>query len=416
MKVVKTLFLVFTFFFCISGTLLAKAKEEEEGKQQLSLYASSAVLMDADSGRVLYGKDETAVMANASTTKILTAILILENCSLDDEVEASDYAASMPKVHLGMQSGDRYLLKDLLYSLMLESHNDSAVALAEHMSGSVEAFAEEMNKKAEEIGCTDSFFLTPNGLDAQTTVDGEEKFHSTTALDLAKIMRYCVTQSEKKEDFLEITQTLSKTISCINRSYTVSLSNHNQLLTSMDGALSGKTGFTAKAGYCYVGAVEREERCYIVALLACGWPNNRSYKWADCQTLFDYGFEAYQYRDFKTSLWQTQVEVTDGVGENENPYESVSVSVAEQGETSFHLLAAENESIQRTVQCEKTVSAPVRSGDTAGSVIYTLLTADGMQIELAQHSLIYTQDIPKWDFYGYVKYIFRKGLFAIAFF
>jgi D-alanyl-D-alanine carboxypeptidase (penicillin-binding protein 5/6) len=285
------------------------------------------------------------------------------------------------------------------------------------MSGSVEAFAEEMNKKAEEIGCTDSFFLTPNGLDAQTTVNGEEKFHSTTALDLAKIMRYCVTQSEKKEEFLEITQTASKTISCINRSYSVSLNNHNQLLTSMEGALSGKTGFTAKAGYCYVGAVQRGERCYIVALLACGWPNNRNYKWADCRTLFDYGFENYQYRDFETASWQTQIEVIDGVGENRTPYESVSAAVKEQEEqTSFHLLAAQNESVRRTVQCSRTVNAPVQKGDTAGTVSYTLVTADGTEIELAQHSLVYTEDIPKWNFYEFVKYIFRKGLFTIAFF
>jgi D-alanyl-D-alanine carboxypeptidase (penicillin-binding protein 5/6) len=185
----------------------------------------------------------------------------------------------------------------------------------------------------------------------------------------------------------------------------------------MDGAISGKTGFTANAGYCYVGAVRRGERCYIVALLACGWPNNKSYKWADCRTLFDYGFETYEYRDFEAASWQTQIEVTDGVGENETPYETVSVVVTETGQQpSFHLLTAQGESIRRTVECQKTVAAPVSAGDLAGTAVYTLLTADGTEIELARNTLVYSQDVAKWDFYGFVKYIFRKGLFAIAFF
>ncbi len=128
--------------------------------------------MDADSGRVLYGKEEETVLPMASTTKIMTCILALENGSLTDEVEASSHAASQPQVHLGMNKGDRFCLEDLLYSLMLESHNDSAVAIAEHIGGSVEGFAELMNEKAGEIGCTDTHFITPNGLDAVEVVDG----------------------------------------------------------------------------------------------------------------------------------------------------------------------------------------------------------------------------------------------------
>jgi len=141
--------------------------------------------------------------ANASTTKIMTCILALENGKEDDIVTVSAYAASMPNVQLNIEEGEQYYLKDLLYSLMLESHNDSAVAIAEHIGGSVEGFSALMNEKAKELGCSNTCFLTPNGLDASV---GEDT-HGTTAHDLALIMRYCSWQSPRAERFLEITQT-----------------------------------------------------------------------------------------------------------------------------------------------------------------------------------------------------------------
>ena len=133
------------------------------------LYALSAVLMDADSGRILFSKNGQEERAMASTTKIMTCILALESGIIDSEnqiVTVSDQAATQPKVHLGMVAGERFYLKDLLYSLMLESHNDSGVAIAEAVAGSVEKFADLMNQKARTIGCYSTYFITPNGLDA----------------------------------------------------------------------------------------------------------------------------------------------------------------------------------------------------------------------------------------------------------
>ena len=127
------------------------------------LYALSAVLMDADSGRILFSKNGQEERAMASTTKIMTCILALESGIMDSEnqiVTVSDQAATQPKVHLGMVAGERFYLKDLLYSLMLESHNDAAVAIAEGIDGSVEAFAQRMNQKAEEIGCKNTYFIS----------------------------------------------------------------------------------------------------------------------------------------------------------------------------------------------------------------------------------------------------------------
>lgn len=189
---------------------------ETDALEMGSLYALSAVLMDGDSGRVLFEKNGEEKRPMASTTKIMTCILILENGNPEDAAVTTSYAASMPKVHLGAVQGEEFYVKDLLYSLMLESHNDSAVILAEYLSGSVQEFALKMNEKAKEIGCQDTWFITPNGLDAQEEAEGEIKKHSTTASDLARIMRYCIKESPQKEDFLEITKTPSYTFSDVS--------------------------------------------------------------------------------------------------------------------------------------------------------------------------------------------------------
>ena len=130
----------------------------EEAPAPLELRARAAVLMDGDTGRILYGKNQDQTLPMASTTKIMTCILALENASLDDVVEVSSYAASMPDVQLNIREGEQYRLGDLLYSLMLESHNDTAAAIAEHVAGTREAFADMMNQKARDIGCRDTFF------------------------------------------------------------------------------------------------------------------------------------------------------------------------------------------------------------------------------------------------------------------
>ena len=290
-----------TFFgTAVFGTeTFCLAEETETTTEVKQLYAQSAVLMDADSGRILYEKKGSTILPMASTTKIMTCIITLENGNLENQVEVSDYAASMPKVKLYMKKGETYRLKDLLYSLMLESHNDTAVAIAEHIAGSVEGFADLMNQKAAELGCKNTYFITPNGLDAQkeiTAEDGSTKtvIHSTTAEDLARLMSYCIKKSPKKEEFLEITRTPSHTFTNSDGTRSFTCNNHNAFLSMMDGALSGKTGFTGKAGYCYVGALERDGKTFVVALLACGWPNNKTYKWKDTRSLMEYGLSNYE--------------------------------------------------------------------------------------------------------------------------
>ena len=267
---------------------------EKETSLQQTLHARAWVLMDADSGRILAGKDADTAYPMASTTKILTCILALEQGNPDDWVEVSEKAASMPDVQLNMRAGERYRLSDLLYSLMLESHNDSAVAVAEHIGGSVEEFAEKMNRKAREIGCKNVCFVTPNGLDV-ADADGNE--HSASAADMARIMRYCAFQSPCRETFLEITRTASRTIQDESGNRSFYLANHNALLNQCAEVLSGKTGFTGKAGYCYVAALKKEGKAFTVALLGCGWPPHKTYKWADMRKLDQYAFDTYNWYD-----------------------------------------------------------------------------------------------------------------------
>ena len=147
----------------LSGQMADKMKQNTDEPQ--NLYAQSAVLMDADSGRVLFGKEEEAIRPMASTTKIMTCIIALEHMTDNEIVTVSAYAASQPKVHLGVREGQQFYLKDILFSLMLESHNDSAVMVAEEIAGSVEMFVKMMNEKAEELGLTKTHFVTPNGLE-----------------------------------------------------------------------------------------------------------------------------------------------------------------------------------------------------------------------------------------------------------
>ena len=158
--------------------------------------AGAAVVMEAQTGALLFSQNPHEELPMASTTKIMTCILALEEGEAEDVAEFSSLAASQPEVHLGAGTGRKFYLKDLLYSLMLESHNDTAVAVAECVSGSVEEFVKEMNRKARSIGCEDTWFVTPNGLDGSSLDEnGREQIHSTTAADLARIMKYCLYES-----------------------------------------------------------------------------------------------------------------------------------------------------------------------------------------------------------------------------
>ena len=317
---------------------------------------------------------------------------------------------------------------------MLESHNDAAVALAEYVGKqflprelqekdtseytaeeskmAMAAFAAQMNRKAAELGCVNTWFITPNGLDATEAFTGEDgsavqKEHCTTARELARILAYCIRESPCRAAFLEITRTDSYHFSSNGRSY--SCVNHNAFLGMMEGALTGKTGFTNKAGYCYVGALERDGRIFVVALLACGWPNNKTYKWSDTRKLMQYGVDNYFYRSFSEEgiafdeSRLNPIPVLNGQTARLGADASVAVRVAGRGADSGDSGAAEagengknlegllmraDETVSVKYTLAESLTAPVAEGTPVGSVVYmvddkicrteTIVTADGI--------------------------------------
>ncbi len=431
-------------FFCVlflmntleSTVIVARAEEH------LDLYAASAVLMDADSGRVLYEKEGYTPMAMASTTKIMTCILVLEEGDLDDMAHVSAYAASMPKVKLYARQGEEYQVRSLLFSLMLESHNDSAVVLAEYIGKrylpaelaqkdtadftveesrqAVKAFANLMNAKARELGCENTWFITPNGLDATETfeeLNGEtvQREHCTTAAELARIMTYCVKESPGRDLFREITRTES--YSFYENGRNVTCVNHNAFLTMMDGAFSGKTGFTNKAGYCYVGALEQDGKTFIVALLACGWPNNKTYKWHDSRILMEYGLSNYEYRDilnkdtaFDEGRLQAlvvengQTRLLGGTARVDLEIRERHDGMEEAGEP-VRLLLREDEGIQVDYELKERLQAPVTAGMQVGSITYSV---DGKVY--CTETIVVTEDVEKVELRWCVEQVFARFL------
>lgn len=366
-------------------------------EEPAELYALSAVLMDGESGRVLYEKDGERPLANASTTKVLTCIVALENSSGDDYVQVSQNAASQPEVKLGLQKGEQYYLEDLLYSLMLKSHNDTAVAIAEHCGGSVEGFARMLNRKAKQIGCKDTYFITPNGLDAED----ENGKHHTTAKDLALIMRYAV----KNETFLHIAQTRDYTFSEITGKRTFSVHNANAFLDMRDGVLAGKTGYTSQAGYCYVCTWEKEGKTFIVSLLGCGWPNHKTYKWSDTEKLLDFGDYNYEYETYWKEPQTGKILVTDGVEDGQD----IGTKIYLRGKCSVtaydrekEVLLKKGETVTCKIEIPQKVSAPVLKGEKLGRIAYYL---DGKLIDF--YPVYAEKSVEKISFKWYTEKVFH---------
>lgn len=367
-RAVSKILLASVFFLCcvISGGQWTYGEEQKKDSSENvipgNIYSLSAVLMDGDTGRILYDKEGSRPRPNASTTKVMTCILALEYGAGDDYVQVSANAASQPDVQLGMKEGEQYYLEDLLYSLMLKSHNDTAVAIAEHIGGSTEKFAEMMNEKAKKIGCKDTYFITPNGLDAED----ENGIHHTTAQDLALIMRYAI----QSRTFLKITETIEYSFSDLSGKRQFSLHNTNALLTMTDGVLSGKTGFTGDAGYCYVCACKREEKLFIIALLGCGWPNNKGYKWKDTLKLLNFGDENFSYQ----TCWKEPslpvikiekgVQIDSAIGDEAVIQGILSV---EDKEKNRKILLKKGEQMSYELKLKENIKAPVAKGEKIGT-------------------------------------------------
>ena len=260
---------------------------EENDKKEIEAAASSNTkptinsrryaIYDRLSGRCIYGKDENKQTAMASTTKIMTAIIVVENCKLEDIVTITAKAAGTGGSTLGINKDDKITVNDLLYGLMLRSGNDAAVALAIHTAGSVEEFANMMNQKAKQLNLKNTHFVTPHGL------DNEE--HYTTAYELAKITDYAL----KNKTIAKIVATKSTTI-YINE-MPRQINNTNELLGNVEGVYGVKTGFTNNAGRCLVTSVKRGDMDLIVVVLGADTRKDRA---KDSMKLIEYAFKKYR--------------------------------------------------------------------------------------------------------------------------
>ncbi len=242
----------------------------------LSVSASSAVVIEAESGRVVYEKDAHTRRGMASTTKIMTALCAIENMALDTVVTVPRAAVGVEGSSVYLKEGEQISLEDLLYALMLQSANDAAAAIAIAVSGSIEDFACLMNKKAEALGLTDTHFENPHGL------DGSE--HYTTAYELAKIAAYAL----ENEDFARIVSTKTWKINGSESAPVRILVNHNRLLREYNDIIGVKTGFTRKCGRTLVSAARRNGVTLVCVTL------NDGDDWRDHRAMLDFGFDLYE--------------------------------------------------------------------------------------------------------------------------
>jgi serine-type D-Ala-D-Ala carboxypeptidase (penicillin-binding protein 5/6) len=250
--------------------------QPKEKSKNVNLDSIAGVVIDQDSGRILYSKNGNKVLAMASTTKIITCIVAIEKGNLNDIVVVSERAASVRGSSAGLKPGEKIKLEELLYGLMLRSGNDAAIAIAEHLGGNVEGFIKLMNEKALELGALNTSFATPHGLDAQE--------HFTTAEDLAKITAYAM----KNEFFAKIasTKSISSGVSgAFNREY----GNINKFIYRMENADGVKTGYTGNAGKCLVASVKHTYGRYICVVL------NSGDRWKDAEKLAKFANDNYKF-------------------------------------------------------------------------------------------------------------------------
>lgn len=305
----------------------------------VSTSATAAILMDADSGRVLYEQNADRRMLIASTTKILTALVAIRYGTLSETVKVSKTAAYTEGSAMYLKVGEELTLETLLYGLLLCSGNDAAVAVAEHVGGSVEDFAALMNEMAAELGMANSSFANPNGLDHED--------HYSTARDMAILA--CAAM--ENATLMRIASTRSATIG--GRTMT----NHNKLLTYMDGCLGLKTGYTKAAGRTLVSCAERNGQRMVAVTLQDG--ND----WADHQALYEYGFSAYPSQKAATLGQRIGSAAVAGGLRPTAPL------IAAAG---FRYPVGKGERLETELQLDAPLSAPIAAGQQVGEAIFKL--------------------------------------------
>lgn len=379
MKFKKSLVIIFMLIFILHTSMCYALTEQPE------ISADAAILIDSSSEKVLYSKNENQKMYPASTTKILTAILTIENCNLNDVVtvpyEAISSITSGYSV-AALQTGEQLTVEQLLQVMLVHSANDAANVLAFHVSGSIENFANLMNNKVSELGLTNTHFTNPSGM--------HDENHYTTAHDLAIIMKYCM----KNDTFRSLSSLKYCTIPATNK-YDVRVFNTTNELLIYDNrdvssnyyykyAIAGKTGYTTQAKNCLVSVAKKENLELICVVLSAGiYPNNVSAKFVDTKSIFDYGYNNYTIKKLREKdAIATQIEIGNGTKETRNLDLLISDDLS--------ALVTQDEfdtEFEPQIELQDNLFAPIAQGQVVGKITYTI---DGIQYSsnlLASHSV-----------------------------
>ena len=330
---------------------------KDSGYNALTINSKNAIVIDRNSKKILYNKKSNQKVKMASTTKIMTAMVVIQNANLDSIVEVSKKAASIGGSKLKLKSGDKITVRDLLYGLMLRSGNDAAIALAEYVGGSIEGFAELMNENVNNLGLENTHFISPHGLDDDN--------HYTTARELALITDYAL----RNEEFSKIVNTKTATIN-INGIPRVII-NTNELLGNLNGVYGVKTGFTNGAGRCLVTAVKRDNMDIISVVLGADTKKDRT---CDSVKIIEYAFSNFETINLNKKI--------DEGFENWNKINNNRINIEKGDGSSLNLkLKDSNEKIEYTIlkntfnnitidiKVNEKLTAPIKKETTIGKMI-----------------------------------------------
>lgn len=355
-----------------SSFVLANSEKPE-------IISQSAILMDNKTGKILYAKNEEEKMYPASTTKIVTAIVTLENCNLDDVVTISyNTVMSIPEGYssASLQIGEQLTVEQLLQLLLVHSANDAANALAEHVGGSIESFISMMNTKVHELGLSHTHFTNAFGM--------HDENHYTTAQDLAIIMKYCI----KNENFRKLAGSASCAIPATNKYDIRKYNSTNELIIPNNRnyypyLTCGKTGYTSQAGDCLVSCSYKDNLELICVILGGKTINGTSTRFSETKTLYEYGYDNYSIKTIlNTNDIVTQIEIPNGTKETKNLDLLASDTISTLLENNLS-----KDKIPVKINVKENIKAPIEQGETLGNISYTI---DDIQYKtdlIASHSV-----------------------------
>lgn len=374
----------------VSSEILKTVSDTSSSLDSASLNSRACIVLDRKSNRIIYGKNEKNKVKMASTTKIMTATIVIENYDLSKTVEISKKAAGTGGSRLGLKQGDKISVLDLLHGLMLCSGNDAAVALAETVAGGIPEFSDMMNNKAKELGLENTHFESPHGLDSDN--------HYTTAYDLSLLTNYAL----NNETFLKIVGTKNYTVT-IN-GYPKNITNTNELLGTLNGVYGVKTGFTNGANRCLVTACKRNDLDIICVVLGCDTKNFRT---KDSIKLIEYTFQNYEYLNISDLIdenlnnWKEEnlnnFNIKKGVSNNiEIYYQTPDFSV-------IPIKKVDKNNIEVIINIDTNLTAPVYENSEIGN-LYILCNGE----EVFTTNILSSTYIPKKNISNYYLDFFKN--------